>query len=300
MLSSYSENKIKNSQKAHTTNSSISMDTVYGTNFSKTDYNRNEHQVFFEKGKLLASNNKERMIKKKEEETEQKERSKKKQEEKTKLEEKLTTYKSIINQIIHNELFFVTDKNLNSIISNAIPRNTDIPDEDLEFIKMYAQKIRKVKKITDEYLNENPKMVEDVKNKSNKTSFAREIFDKLKQKNDLSNYRDSDVIDCILYRLQAKNTEFKKLFIKPIAKHYVHEKPGLTSDNINKLTNNNINDILPKEVKNKLKYVDKKYIRYQIKKAETRRASNEANDNGSKKQQIIIKNNNGNNNNNNE
>lgn len=297
MLSSYSENKIKKSQKAHTNNNSISMDTVYGTNFSKTDYNRNQHQVFFKKGKLLASNNKKRMIKKEEEETEQKERSKKKQEEKTKLEEKLTTYKSIINQIIHNELFYVIDKNLNSIISNAIPMNTDIPDEDLEFIKMYAQKIRKVKKITDEYLNENPKMVEDVKNKSNKRIFAREIFDKLKQKNDLSNYRDSDVIDCILYRLQAKNTEFKKLFIKPIAKHYVHEKPGLTPDNINKLTNNNINDILPREVKNKLKYVDKKYIKHQIKKAETKRASNEANGNGYKKQQIIIKNNNNNNNN---
>jgi len=293
MLLSDSENKIKKSQKAHmNNNSSISMDTVYGTNFSKTDYNSNQHKVFFEKGKQLASNNKNRMIKKEREETEQKERSKKKQEEKTELEEKLEKYKHIINKIIHNELFFVDDSNLNKIISNAIPKNTNISDEDLEFINMYAQKIRKLKKITDEYLNKNPKMVEDVKTKNNKRSFASEISDLLKQNNDLSDYRDSDVIDCILYRLQAKNTEFKKSFIKPIAKHYVHENPSLTKDNIEKLTNNNINEILPKEVKNKLRYVDKRYIRYQIKKAINKRENNEASEKGIQKQQIIIKNNN--------
>jgi hypothetical protein len=248
------------------------VNNVYNeNNFNKNIYTKNNYEQFLEKGKILATNEKKRIIEEEEEGKIKKERNMKQQEEKRIRNNKLMKYKNITKKINQELLSYVKSPELNKEIEEFLEKS-QINTENIDLIKNYVNKIKDFRNFTNTYLNENPSIVGDIIKYKNNNKRKQKIVDKisnaLKEKIVLSNYKNDKVTNSILMRLQTKNIELKKMFIKPIIEHYVHEHINdlkkLTNNKIINLSNNNINKMIPNEVKNKLKHVNRDYIKYQL------------------------------------
>lgn len=270
---SFINKKIEKSKMAHMENNlNKTVNNVYNeNNFNKNIYTKNNYEQFLEKGKILATNEKKRIIEEEEEGKIKKERNMKQQEEKRIRNNKLMKYKNITKKINHELLSYVKSPELNKEIEQLLEKS-QINTENFDLIKNYVNKIKDFRNITNTYLNENPSIVGDIIKYKNNNTQKQKIVDKisnaLQEKIDLSNYKKDKVTKSILMRLQTKNIELKKMFIKPIIEHYVHEHindlKNLTNNEIINLSNNYINNMIPNEVKNKLKHVNRDYIKHQL------------------------------------
>jgi hypothetical protein len=270
---SFIKKKIEKSKMAHMENNlNKTVNNVYNeNNFNKNIYTKNNYEQFLEKGKILATNEKKRIIEEEEEGKIKKERNMKQQEEKRIRNNKLMKYKNITKKINQELLSYVKSPELNKEIEEFLEKS-QINTENIDLIKNYVNKIKDFRNFTNTYLNENPSIVGDIIKYKNNNKRKQKIVDKisnaLKEKIVLSNYKNDKVTNSILMRLQTKNIELKKMFIKPIIEHYVHEHINdlkkLTNNKIINLSNNNINKMIPNEVKNKLKHVNRDYIKYQL------------------------------------
>jgi hypothetical protein len=159
---------------------------------------------------------------------------------------------------------------LNRLVKNSYDpdyfRNKNISPEDFELLKQYAQKIRHIKKITNKYLNDHPETRLNINRSERPHDLSRNhkkrILMELKKESNLSNYENNLIVESIIRGSNAKDAALKHKIIKPFARFYANEHPELTQDDINELSNNNINKMLPDA-----KYYNKRNFRHQLEKA---------------------------------
>ena len=261
--------QVKKSKNAHmkNRNSKKTIENVYGSNIDET-YSR-----FFNEGKRLANENFERTFRENEEKTARIRKKKEKENIKRRLMN--LNQNGSIRQDIDYRLRVLNQENnadlnnadLNKLVKNS-SKNKNMSEEEFELLKQYAQKIRHIKKITKKYLNDHPETKLYINRYYDSPPdlhkyHKNRILTELKKEYNLSNYENDLIVDFIIRRSNAKDFELKHKVIKPFAKLYATNHPELTTDNINGLSNNNINSLLPE----KAKYYNKKNFRYQLEKA---------------------------------